>query len=136
MIGQLILVRGISGSGKSTFAKMLVETAGFVHLEADKFFVSPSGDYHFNASKLSDAHAWCFEHTFLNLGIGNNVVVSNTFTQGWELMQYINDYNKLTGKFPFVLTSNGAYDNVHGVPDAVLTKQKARFDHDISRFFV
>lgn len=135
MTGQLVLVRGISGSGKSTFAQLLVEL-GFVHVEADKFFVSPSGDYHFNASKLSDAHEWCFEHTFLNLGIGNDVVVSNTFTQGWEIEPYITSYNKLTGKYPFVLTSNGAYDNVHGVPDAVLKKQKDRFDHDISRFFV
>jgi predicted kinase len=135
MNGQLVLVRGISGSGKSTFANMLVEL-GFVHFEADKYFTTPNGEYHFDASKLSDAHEWCFEQTFLNLGWGNDVVVSNTFTQGWEIERYITSYKKLTGKFPFVLTSNGAYDNVHGVPDAVLKKQKDRFDHDISRFFV
>ena len=39
---MLILVRGIPGSGKSTYARNNTSVSGF-HLEADNYFIRPDG---------------------------------------------------------------------------------------------
>ena len=54
---KLILLRGLPGSGKSTFAKSISnESTG--HIESDMFFVK-DGEYKFDGSKIKDAHNWC-----------------------------------------------------------------------------
>jgi len=55
---ELILLRGLPGSGKSTLAKSL----DGIHIEADQFFMI-DGEYRFDASKLKDAHNYCFTRT-------------------------------------------------------------------------
>ena len=60
---SLILIRGIPGSGKSTFAKSIMKKADGVKREifdADQFFMK-SGKYDWNPSKIADAHKDCFE---------------------------------------------------------------------------
>ena len=49
---DLILLRGLPGSGKSTFAKMLVRDKDYRHKEADMFFVDSEGNYKFEPSKI------------------------------------------------------------------------------------
>jgi adenylate kinase family enzyme len=73
---NLILLRGLPGSGKSTFAKQICNQ----HIEADMFFIQ-DGEYKFDASKLKEAHAWCKDKTEAWMQKGYNVCVSNTFTQ-------------------------------------------------------
>ena len=51
----LYIVRGIPGSGKSTFAK----TLGGQHYEADMYFIDEEGNYKFDGTKIKDAHKWC-----------------------------------------------------------------------------
>ena len=51
----LYIVRGIPGSGKSTFAK----TLGGQHYESDMFFINENGEYNFDVTKIKDAHQWC-----------------------------------------------------------------------------
>jgi tRNA uridine 5-carbamoylmethylation protein Kti12 len=51
----LYIVRGIPGSGKTTFAKSL----NCPVFEADMFFVNSQGIYNFDYTKIKDAHAWC-----------------------------------------------------------------------------
>ena len=51
----LYIVRGIPGSGKSTFAK----TLGGQHFEADMYFIDESGNYKFDITEIKLAHEWC-----------------------------------------------------------------------------
>ncbi len=55
--GELVLIRGLPGSGKSTMAKDLA-TQGYLHFEADMYF-ELDGHYRYDASCIREAHSWC-----------------------------------------------------------------------------
>lgn len=87
----LYLVRGLPGSGKSTFVNTLVQLLDdgslYVdHFEADQYFYNSKGEYEFDATKLGAAHLTCQRKTEEALDSGADYVfVSNTFTTEKEL---------------------------------------------------
>jgi hypothetical protein len=109
-MSKLVLVRGLPGSGKSTFAREL-SAAGYVHLETDMYFIE-NGHYRFNPAFLSMAHKWCQSMCKGDLLSGLDVVVSNTFTQLWEMEPYF----KMGAHTVTIVECTGHYGNVHGVP--------------------
>lgn len=116
---EIILIRGLPGSGKSTIAKQMI---GYVHLEAD-MFLEVGGIYVYDASKVSQAHDWCIASAKTALENGENVVVSNTFVKLWELERYVN-----LG-FPFrIIEANGKWSNIHGVSHDKIEKMKSRWE--------
>lgn len=122
----LILVRGLPGSGKSTFAKKLMEIMShedFVHYEADMYHIDETGKYVWKPENVKASHAWCRMQALTSLNEGRNVVVSNTFTQEWEMEPYIDMWSPV-----FVLRAEGNYQNIHGVPPETLEKMSARFE--------
>lgn len=123
---KLVLIRGIPGSGKSTMAKEYVKK-GFDHFEADMFFLDKDGNYNFNPKKIKDAHAWCKSKCDASLSQGRDVVISNTFTQKWEMTDYINLAAWKCADLE-ILTATGNYQNVHGVPADVIARMKARWE--------
>lgn len=126
---NLYLIRGVSGSGKSTFAKMFANSLMCYYFEADMFFIDEKGDYNFDPSKIKDAHAWCKDLVEEQMSYrANDVVVSNTFTQEWEMKPYFD----LAEKYGFrvttlVVENRHGGENVHNVPSDVIEKQKKRF---------
>lgn len=131
---ELILLRGLPGSGKSTVAKSL----GGRHIETDMFFVK-DGEYNFDGTKLKEAHEWCQDEVHLMMivnhttGGNKKIVVSNTFTQEWEMKPYYDlaesfDYRVHT----LVVENRHGGVNEHGVPDEVLDKMKNRFELKLS----
>jgi predicted kinase len=125
----LYIVRGIPGSGKSTFAKTLV-TKDYCHKEADMFFIDRDGNYNFNPSQIKDAHKWCQEEMNLLMRLEHSpVVVSNTFTQEWEMGPYFELAKEYGYKiFTIVVENRHGGVNDHNVPDEVLTKMRDRFE--------
>lgn len=126
---KLFLLRGLPGSGKSSLAKSL-STAMSGHVEADMFFINHEGEYKFDASKLKEAHEWCRKETesYMMPHGFDTVIVSNTFTQEWEMKPYY----ELAEKYGFIVFSlvvenrHGGV-NEHGVPDETLEKMENRF---------
>ena len=122
----LYIVRGLPGSGKSTFAKSL----NCPVFEADMFFVNQQGVYNFDITRIKDAHAWCQEmiedHMFNQ---EDKIAVSNTFTQEWEMKPYY-DMAKTYGYIVFsvVVENRHGGENVHGVPSDKLEVMKNRFE--------
>ena len=122
---QLILLRGLPGSGKSTFANLL----GGIHVEADQYFMQ-DGEYKFDASKLKQAHNWCklrVEHSMEDGA--NKITVSNTFTQEWEMDTYF----ELTEKYGYqtsclIVENRHGGVNIHGCPDDKIEQMKNRFE--------
>lgn len=122
---KLILIRGLPGSGKSTLAKEWVKQ-GYRHFEADMFFDGRDG-YQYNPEKIGVAHGWCQLATRFALQDGDSVVVSNTFVRLWEMKAY-EIIAKEFGIELEILEAKGAWQNIHGVPSAVIERMKANWD--------
>ena len=126
----LYIVRGIPGSGKSTFAKSI----GGVHIEADQFFMM-NGKYNFDITKIKLAHKYCQNQTEAwmktdGTQVNNNkIVVSNTFTQEWEMEPYFKLAEKYGYKtFSLIVENRHGGVNEHGVPEDKLELMKTRFE--------
>lgn len=122
---ELFLLRGLPGSGKSTLA----ESIGGMHMEADKYFMY-EGKYEFDVSKLKEAHAWC--QNAVKVWMTNSVpkiVVSNTFTQTWE-MDYYFELSKEHGYrvYSLVVENRHGGENVHNVPKEKIEEMARRFN--------
>lgn len=120
---KLVLIRGLPGSGKSTLAKLL---HGFVHLEADMYFMR-SGQYCYDASKISDAHGWCLFKAGQAISQRRNVVVSNVFARICEMDPYI----ELAARYGIqtnIVEAKGNFENVHHVPEDKIQLMKERWE--------
>lgn len=125
----LYCVRGVAGSGKSTFAKTLVKK-DYCHKEADMFFVDREGNYKFEPSKIKDAHKWCQEEMDFLMRLEHSpVVVSNTFTQEWEMEPYFELAKKYGYKvFTVIVENRHGGTNEHNVPEDKIEQMKTRFE--------
>jgi len=130
----LTLLRGVPGSGKSTFANLMWNT--YAICEADKFFYDKEGNYNFDATKLSDAHKWCrdsvetrMKDNEVNPQYYPEIVVSNTSTMEWELESYYTLAEQY-GYTVFSLIMENRHNgvNTHGVPANKLKQMKERFE--------
>jgi adenylate kinase family enzyme len=127
---NLILLRGLPGSGKSTVADLIgAKGAGYAHFEADMYFMQ-DGVYKFDASKLKLAHNWCMIQTEKAMADDTSIIiVSNTFTQNWEMDFYYEkakyyDYRVTS----LVVENRHGGVNVHGVPEDKLEIMRNRFE--------
>lgn len=121
---KLIIIRGFPGSGKSTYAKK--HYPKHIKIEADDWFVKGK-EYIFDPKELSSAHTFCALKTEFYLRKGKSVVVSNTFTQYWEMIPYF-ELAKKYGIHCEIIEMKTAYGNIHGVPKSKLTSMKKRWD--------
>ena len=130
----LIILRGLPGSGKSTFANYMFSNNIF---EADKYFYDEDGTYNFDVTKLHAAHKWCqlrVEHAMednleSNGQYFSEIVVSNTSTTEKELEPYLKLAEKYDYKVVSLIVENRhGNKSVHNVPDETMEKMRNRFD--------
>jgi predicted kinase len=126
----LYLLRGLPGSGKSTLAKSI----GGIHIEADQYFME-DGEYKFDGSKIKLAHNYCQTQTEAWMNTDgeqvnvDRIVVSNTFTQEWEMKPYYEmaeEFGYMV--FSLIVENRHGGVNEHDVPDDVIEKMEKRFE--------
>jgi energy-coupling factor transporter ATP-binding protein EcfA2 len=127
---ELYILRGLPGSGKSTLAKSL----GGTHFEADQFFIV-DGKYKFDASKIKEAHKWCQDSVNTAMLLNNTallnpvIVVSNTFTQEWEMEPYFDMADYFDYKvFSIIVENRHGGINQHGVSEDKIEQMRNRFE--------
>lgn len=132
-IGDLILLRGLPGSGKTTLGNIILKnflTDQPDVLSADDFFINEDGAYVFDATKLKEAHNDCL------LRCANKmknqifrIVVANTFTQEWEMEKYYEIAERYNYRVHSIIVENRHNgENIHGVPSEKLEQMKNRFN--------
>lgn len=144
---KIIIMRGVSGSGKTTMAREIVKQFEADHPDgksiicsADDFFVNAhSGKYEFEAKKLSQAHSWCKGQVHAAMLLETDLIcLANTSTQLWEYQPYLDmAYNFkydteeiIVGEFDEHSLKEYANRNVHGVPLKAIQKMANRFERE------
>ena len=133
---KMIIMRGISGSGKSTKARALGESG--VVLGSDDFW---GPEYNFDKSKIGEAHQWNQMRVLdaLQKGI-SPIVVDNTNVAMYEIRPYVemaikHDYEidfqepETSWKFD---AEQLAKRNQHNVPIDVIESMLERWDADFT----
>ena len=128
-MNHVIILSGVSGSGKSTYARTRLGSADVV--SADSYFYSiGGGKYAFDASKLSEAHGACFRRfiQLLQHTDENTIVVDNTNTTTEEIAPYVLGAQAF-GATCEIVTLRGEYSNEHGVPAGTIVAQRTRIEN-------
>lgn len=136
---KLHILRGVSGSGKSTRAKEIAKAVNSsIICSADQWFVNrKTGKYEFDAKKLGVAHAWCKTRAETAMELGTElVVIDNTNTQKWEYQPYVDmaeDFGyeveiEMVGQLDDSNLKVYANRNKHGVPLDKIRQMAARFE--------
>ena len=83
---RVIIMRGLPGSGKSTYVRKTFPEAAVC--AADSYFETPNG-YVFNPTLISDAHKQCMRDFLEFTDTNDIVVVDNTNMNQFEVAPYV-----------------------------------------------
>ena len=84
---KVIIMRGVSGSGKSTYIRKHYPDAKIA--SADEFFMR-GGEYRFNPQELGEAHQYCWRIFWHHVSSGAElIVIDNTNMTAIEISAYV-----------------------------------------------
>ena len=130
----LYIIRGLPGSGKSTHASDLFEqihtTTGHTPewFEADMFFNTRDLKYNWNPKYLPAAHNWCYFNTLQALYTNTDTIVSNTFTTGSEVSNYLNLRTLIPNLRIELIELHTQFKSIHNVPDEAIARMRNRWE--------
>jgi len=134
MAKTVYILRGVSGSGKSTYAAELAKQHRYtVICSADAYFIDEGNNYNWNPKYLRQAHEWCYNNFRTALTKeAEYVILDNTNTRLREFEKYIRlakvwEYDIKVIRFECSLREC-AKANQHKVDLETITKQYQRFE--------
>lgn len=135
---SITLIRGVAGSGKTTFAKeitSLEDERNYRIYSADDYFTR-NGEYKYEPKKIGLAHKCCMARTEVAMKTGiNKIFVANTFTTYRELEPYIKLAIKYGYKyFSIIVENRHGHESIHNVPKDVITKMVDKLLNNIKLF--
>jgi len=126
---NLVILRGVSGSGKSTVAELW--PSAIVCCADDYHMVD--GEYKFDAKNLGRAHEACREKCEDAMFWKDElIVIANTNTQPKEFAAYEELAQKYGYKiFHLVVENRHGGTDIHGVPPEVLERQEQNLRNNL-----
>lgn len=142
---NFILMRGIPGSGKSSFVKLMEDCLAEMIPADDMLVVSAddihivNGVYKFDGSKLGEGHAQCFRGALRAIeDMIPIIVVDNTNTTNVEMAPYVAMAQAFRYNVHVVHLSVdvnvAARRNIHGVPAKTIEGMSQRFEVPLQRW--
>jgi len=136
---RVVVLRGLPGSGKSTFVESLSGPDDMVVASADHYFLDENGVYKFDARKLPEAHGQCLR-VFLMATHDNCslIVVDNTNSTTTEIAPYM----AIAAAFGYaaeIVTIDCPLDvamqrQTHNVPEQTMRRMSARLESEAQAF--
>lgn len=126
---DLIVLRGLPGSGKSLLAELLSERGHYPVFSIDDYFTDAEGNYHFRFQDNYKAYQMCAERTEAAMQASvSKIFVDNVFSLEWEIEPYF----KLAAAHGYrmhVVTVENRHggNNVHGIDKTQLEKIAQKF---------
>jgi hypothetical protein len=138
----LILVRGLSGSGKTDLADIIVgDIDERASIAMDDYFYDDEGNFKFVPEELKTAHEWCLRGCEAHMKDGLEVVVvHNIFTRKWEVDPYLSIAKDNGYRVHIInLYDRGMNDyelseqSDHNINPGLIQRQRKRWDKDVYR---
>jgi predicted kinase len=122
---SLIIVRGIPGCGKTSFAELI---SWFVCTADDYHMVN--GKYDWKPENVKTAHLKCQEKCRRLMKIGSSkIAIANTNTTTQEMQPYYDMAKEYGYKvFSVIVENRHGGKNEHNVPEETINKMVERFD--------
>lgn len=130
---RVIILRGVSGSGKTTYAFRLAQGNDNVIVSTDYFFMK-SGKFVYEASKIQEAHSETLKNFIevVTAGKHSTIFVDNTNTSVAELAPYAaiaTAYGYSVKIITLIVSPNVAAErSSHRVPIEVIRKQASTLE--------
>ena len=131
-MGKVIVMRGISGSGKSTVARQIAEgEPSVIIVSADHYFEAEDGSYNYDATQIGRAHGRCFRLFIeaLQSGVGL-VICDNTNVRASDVAPYMMAAEAYGYEASVVEVhcdpKVAVARNTHGTPPEIIERMAAR----------
>ena len=129
---KLYLIRGLPGSGKSTFAAELAQSLGCDHLEHDQYLYTEEGEYLWTERRMRYAYMACLRDTEATMERKEPVVVSNVFPVARSMKRYKALAEKYGYRVTYIVVENRRGGvNIHNVPQESLDNMREAFQISI-----
>jgi len=122
----IIIIRGIPGAGKNSFAELL----GTKAICCADDYVTRNGVYKWKPETIGKSHDWCQRkcRRFMKAQV-DRIIIANTNTTEREMKPYMDLAMQFGYKtYSIVVENRHGGVNTHDVPEATLEKMKTRFN--------
>lgn len=126
---EVVIIRGVAGSGKSTFANLLAQGHGAKIVEADKYAYNEHGVYDWKFEDLSSYHRKAMAEFDNHIENSENMIIVSNVSARWQDFKYYFNKAKEAGYkvTTLVVENRNDTNSVHGVPDETLKNMREKF---------